>query len=188
MDYQTLICGVCLQMVIWIVGLSGSGKTTTGKEIHRLWKPQAPNTVMVDGDDVRRILGHDTKPYNYTIEGRLQNAKRIVEVCKWLDNQDINVICCILCIFKDVMNQNRNIFSSYYEVFLEAPIELLKKRDPKGLYKKAAEGRENNVVGIDIPFEPPQNPDLTILNSESMITPAEIAESVLVKAGVINGC
>ena len=57
-------------MVIWLTGLAGSGKTTVGRHLYALWKPRAPNTVLVDGDDVRRILGRDELDRDYTLEGR----------------------------------------------------------------------------------------------------------------------
>lgn len=171
-------------MVIWLVGLSGSGKTTIGKEIYKLWKPLAPNTVMVDGDVVRRITGHDISDDDYTVEGRNNNAKRIVEICSWLDCQDINVICCILCIFDDIMINNYNVYSSYYQVFLDAPIELLKKRDPKGLYAKAIAGKEKNVVGIDIPYKPPSKSDYVLRFDQTTSSPAQIALDILDRSGV----
>lgn len=173
-------------MIIWIVGLSGSGKTTIGKEMYKLWKTRAPNTVMVDGDDVRRMLGNDADPGDYSIEGRYKNAKRIVEICSWLDRQKINVICCILCIFEDIMADNKSIFSEYYQVFLDAPMELLKSRDPKGLYYRAFQGDEKNVVGIDIPFPSPTNSDLVIDMKSSPLSPYWQAECILKRAGVIT--
>ena len=172
-------------MIIWLVGLSGSGKTTIGREIYKLWKPLAPNTVMVDGDDVRRILGHDSDPANYTVEGRYENARRIVEICRRLDQQGINVICCILCIFEDIMEQNRERYSDYFQVYLDAPIELLQERDPKGLYHRVVKGNEKNVVGIDIPFSPPQHSDMVISMNKETLSPVELAHLIMNKSGVV---
>lgn len=171
-------------MVIWLVGLSGSGKTTIGNEIYRLWKGAAINTVMVDGDDVRRILQHDKDPISYTIEGRLLNARRIVQICSWLDRQEINVVCCILCIFEEIMENNRNLFSQYFQVYLDAPMELLKKRDVKGLYRRWSQGLEKNVVGMDIPFHPPPSSDIAIQMNENALPPEKLALQILQAAGV----
>ena len=174
-------------MVIWLVGLSGSGKTTIGREIYKLWKPLAPNTVMVDGDDIRKIFGHDKGPNKYSVEGRRKNAERIVEICHWLDRQEINVVCCILCIFDDIMTNNKKIYSKYYQVYLDAPINLLKHRDPKGLYKRAEEGKEKNVVGLDLPFTKPTLSDIGIVINEDSPEPIVLAEMIMKKAGIISG-
>lgn len=171
-------------MVIWLVGLSGVGKTTVGHEVYRLWKPIAPNTVMVDGDIIRRIFQNDSEPKDYTVKGRRKNAERIVEICKWLDQQEINVICCILSIFEDVMKENRTLFREYFQVYLDAPLELLKERDTKGLYKKAEEGVEKNVVGVDIPLPDMKDSDLTIKMNHDTPEPSKLASNILLEAGV----
>jgi len=173
-------------MVIWIVGLSGSGKTTIGQEIFRLWKAREPATVLLDGDDVRRMLQHDKKAADYSVEGRRKNAMRIVEMCSWLDRQNINVICCILCIFNDIMNENRKRFSQYFQVYLETPMQTLKKRDPKGLYKKAACGEEKNVVGVDMPFTPPLHSDLTISTDHNAPDPQVLAANIMKSTGLLS--
>lgn len=153
-------------MVIWLVGLSGSGKTTLGKEIARLWKKQQPNTVLVDGDEVRRIFRQDTRSSDYSLEGRRLNAERIFELCAWLDAQDINVVCSILSIFPDLRTQNREHFKHYFEVYLNPPFQSLVERDTKGLYRKALSGEMSNMVGVDIPFPAPTNADLEIDTSQ----------------------
>jgi len=173
-------------MVIWLVGLSGSGKTTIGNEIYKLWKAQSSNTVMVDGDDVRRILQYDIDSKNYTIEERLLNAKRIVEICAWLDRQDINVVCCILCLFDDIMLQNNDIFSRYYQVYIDASLRLLKKRDVKGLYKKAEQGLDLNVVGVGIPFSAPSKSNYVIKMDDNVLSPESLAKSILKSSGAIQ--
>lgn len=173
-------------MVIWLVGLSGSGKTTIGKEVYKTWKPLAHNTLMVDGDDIRQIFQQDKDPANFTLEGRRRNALRIQEICAWLDRQNINVVCCILCLFDDVMRQNRNLFSSYYQVYLNASIDLLKKRDPKGIYAKARQGIEKNIVGIDIEFPTPPDSDLVIEMDNNPDEPEVLAVNILRSAGVIK--
>jgi adenylylsulfate kinase-like enzyme len=149
-------------MVIWMVGLSGAGKTTIGRPLYERWKKQASNTVLVDGDEIRKIFKHDQNLDAYTVEGRRVNGERISEICAWLDRQGINVVCCILSIFEDMRIRNRQNFSKYFEVYLSAPMEVLEKRDTKGLYASARRGEQKNVVGVDIPFPPPANPDMVI--------------------------
>lgn len=162
-------------MVIWLIGLSGSGKTTLGREITRQWKLQTPNTLLVDGDEVRRIFRQDTQAADYSLAGRRLNAERIFELCAWLDAQEINVVCSILSVFPDLRELNRTRFRHYYEVYLNPPMQTLVERDTKGLYRKALAGEMSDMVGVDIPFPPPTAADLEIDTSH----PADIAELAL---------
>lgn len=140
-------------MVIWIIGLSGSGKTTVGREVYRKLKDKERATVFVDGDEVRAIFEHDRGDAPYSIEGRRRNAERISELCQWLDRQDIDVVCCILSIFQEMRDENRSHYDSYFEVYMDTPTSLLESR--RSLYSEAKDGSRKNVVGVDIPFDPP---------------------------------
>ena len=153
-------------MIVWIVGLSGSGKTTIGKELYRKFKQKKKNTVLLDGDEIREVFKHDDRQSSYTIDGRRTNAERIVALCEMLDKQEINVVCCILSIFEDIRQDNRNRFGQYYEVFVDVELDKLKERDIKNLYAPAMNGEIKNVVGIDIPFQKPINPDMVLDNNE----------------------
>lgn len=152
-------------MVIWIVGMSGAGKSTIGQALYKQCKVLHANTVLVDGDQIRALFKHESTDDAYTVEGRRINAERIQSLCVWLDSQGINVICCILSIFQDVSDTNRVLFSAYKEVYIDVPLSRLIQRDNKGLYHAALEGNTQNVVGIDIPYSPPIAADLVIHNS-----------------------
>lgn len=169
-------------MVVWIIGLSGSGKSTLGRELAEQWRSIAANTVLLDGDEIRALFRHDRGSEPYTVEGRRVNAERIVRLCEFLDVQGINVVCCILSIFQDMRTQNRRLFSSYYEVFLDAPLEVLIRRDVKDLYAPAQRGEVRNVVGIDIPFERPVGADFVIDSSIGNINVEELARKILARA------
>jgi adenylylsulfate kinase-like enzyme len=168
-------------MVIWLIGLSGSGKTTLGTEIVRQWKVTEPNTLLVDGDEVRRIFRQDQQVADYTIEGRRQNAERIFELCAWLDAQSHHVVCSVLSIFPDLRARGRTDFRRYFEVYLNPPMQTLFERDTKGLYRKARGGEMQHVVGVDIPFPPPTDADLEIDTSRSANIP-ELAKHILDEA------
>lgn len=168
-------------MVIWLIGLSGSGKTTLGREIVHQWKSCAPNTVLVDGDEIRRVFRQDTQAADYSLAGRRANAERILELCAWLDAQDINVVCSILSIFPDLRARNREQFQRYFEVYLNPPMQTLLERDTKGLYRKALAGEISNVVGVDIAFPPPLTADLEIDTSQPTDV-AELARHILKRA------
>jgi len=174
-------------MVIWLVGLSGSGKTTIGRQVAERWKRTAANTVLVDGDEVRRIFRQDGTPADYSVAGRRINGERIYELCEWLDLQGINVVCCVLSIFEDLRARARANYSAYFEVFLDASLETVVLRDVKGLYRAAQAGEMPHVVGLDIEFTRPEHPDLVLDSSGDGPTAAQLATAVIEGAGIPIG-
>lgn len=164
--------------------MSGAGKTTLGKEIFQILKKKDPATVFLDGDEIRRIFRQDQDISAYSLEGRRENARRIQEICRWLDIQGINVVCCILAIFDDILVENRRTYSSYFEIYVQVPFEILQKRDNKNLYAPALAGTTQNVVGVDIPFPEPKNPDIVVDNSSSVLNHSNIAQKILEKVRV----
>lgn len=152
-------------MVVWIIGLSGAGKSTLAGEIVKKTRIEANNTVLVDGDVIREIFGNDL---GYSIEDRLRNAERICQLCKFLDDQGINVVCAILSIFPETREWNRENINNYYEVFIDTPMTTLASRDSKGIYGKYNRGEISEVAGMDIEFPKPVNADLVINNCKSL--------------------
>ncbi len=152
-------------MVLWIIGMSGSGKTTLGKHIYNKLKPECNNLLFMDGDILREIMGNDL---GHTLEDRKKNADRINRLCKYLDSNGINVIFALLSLFHDAQKWMRDNIDNYYEVYINADHNSLIMRDAKGIYKKAMNSEINNVVGVDIPFTPPPNPDITVRNNNGL--------------------
>jgi len=149
-------------MVIWIIGLSGSGKSTLANEIiSKVNKINNNKTILLDGDVIRNVFNNDL---GYSKEDRFKNAQRICELGKFLDSQGINVVTAILSLFQENRDWNRKNLKNYYEVFIDTPMKNLVKRDPKGIYKKFADGQIANVAGLDIPFAKPNKADLIIKN------------------------
>jgi adenylyl-sulfate kinase len=149
--------------LIWITGLSGSGKTVIAKEVYKRIKSEMINTVLIDGDDFRNIIG---KEVGYSQEERFNYAIQISRMCKFLIEQDINVICATISLFKEVHKFNRDNVKNYFEIFIDCNMQELIRRDQKGIYSRALKGEIKDVVGIDIPFDKPENPELVIENSE----------------------
>ena len=151
-------------MVIWISGLSGAGKTTLGTALFNRLKASHSNLVILDGDDLRNALilniGHDQ-------ESRRVNSNRYANIAHLLDSQGIHVIVCAVSISNDAQKLNRQRLSNYLEVYLDVPLEVLKARDPKGIYRKAEKGLISNVSGVDIPYDPPLEPHITVPNDKS---------------------
>ena len=156
--------------------MSGAGKTAIGREVYRLLKAKRPNVVFLDGDDVRQIMGDDL---GHTVEDRRANAWRISRLCRYLDGQGIDIVCAVLSIFHETQRWNRQHIPRYFEVYIQVPFETLVERDSKGLYRRAQAGEIENVVGVDIEFPPPLQPDLVINNDGSLEDFLANAEKVI---------
>lgn len=162
-------------MVIWLTGLSGAGKTTTGKVLFQKIKSEHNHSVFLDGDILRDVwgdkLGHD-------IAGRRMNAERVSKLCALLDSQGINVVVCVLSIFPEWLAWNRENLSDYFEVFLDVPYEIVEKRDSKGLYALAREGKIKNLVGVHIPLPKQRTWDLRLAPPEVLNAPSIVADKI----------
>lgn len=150
-------------MIVWIIGLSGAGKSTLARRVVEECKRSASNVVLVDGDEVRAMFGDDL---GHTMADRHKNAERICRLCKFLDDQDIHVVCAILSLFPESREWNRQNYGNYYEVFIDTPITDLQSRDTKGIYGRYAVGQIKDVAGLDLEFQRP-NADLLIDNAGS---------------------
>ncbi len=173
-------------MVIWLIGLSGAGKTTVGLSLANKLREDGRACVFIDGDIVREIMGSDL---GHSIEDRKKNADRICRLCKHLDTQGVDVVCGILSIFPESRKWNRENMSSYFETFLDAPIETLMQRDDKGLYARAQRGELRDVVGVDLPFPEPETCDLRIKNDFTQ-SPEELSSTIFeaLSSRLQNGC
>ena len=150
-------------MIIWITGISGSGKTTISKALFKKYKPKIKNLVCVDGDLIRDLYDNDLA---YDERSRIKQIIRIQKLCDYLNHQGLIVIVAALYNNVDLMKWNQKKFKNYYQIHLNASIDLVKKRDPKKLYYKYEKGLQNNIVGLDIPWHKPINSDLTINMTE----------------------
>ena len=150
-------------MIVWITGISGSGKTTISNRIYNKYKDKFSNLVKVDGDVVREIFGNDL---GFDKQSRIEQIKRIQKLCTFLEGQGLIVLVAALYSDNDLMAWNRSNFKNYYEIYLKASIDLVKSRDPKGLYKKFYIGQEQNIVGLDIDYNEPKHYDLKVSMDE----------------------
>jgi len=169
-------------VIIWLTGLSASGKTTIGRHLYELWTVEEQNTVIVDGDEIRDILKSSTGNNAYTELGRHYIAERYCDLCVWLDRQGINVICCTISSFEELRERNRKTLSKYFEVYVKVPMETLYARDQKNLYAPALAGEVKNVVGVDMEFSPPRSPDMVVDNSQDLADLRPVALEILNRA------
>ena len=155
--------------VYFFTGLSGAGKTTIGGLFHRRLKATKPNVVLLDGDEIRVAFGEDV---GYTQDERLRWAGRIFRVCRLLSGQGIDVVVCSIAMYDSVRRWNRENIPNYKEIYIKVSRDTLLQRNQKGLYTAG-----KNVVGIDLPFEEPQSPDLVVPNDGGR-TPLELVEEL----------
>ncbi len=153
--------------VYFFTGLSGAGKTTLGGLFYKHLKTTKPNVVCLDGDGIRPVFMEDL---GYTSEERRKGAARIFRVCKLLSDQGIDVVCCSISMYQEVRDWNRSNIKNYKEIYVRVEKETLLKRNQKGLYTSG-----KNVVGVDLPFEEPEYPDLIVQN-DGEETPEEIVQ------------
>lgn len=156
--------------------MSNAGKTVIGREVCELLKKEGQSVLFLDGDILREIMGNDL---GHSLEDRRINAWRISRLCEYLDSQGVNVVFAILSIFPDLQEWNRKHIEKYYEVYIKVPFDTLVERDSKGIYKRALAGEIKNVVGVDIEFPEPAQPDLVIENTEELDSITEIAQRIV---------
>ena len=148
--------------VIWITGLSGAGKTTLAKKIgNNLKKIGVPN-ILIDGDVMRNIISVNKNNESFTNESRKEMAFKYSQISSELASQGFCVITSVIGMFEDIYTWNRKNLPGYFEVFLDIPLQILKKRDNKGIYKKFAMGKIQNVAGLDLEVQKPAKPNLHI--------------------------
>lgn len=163
--------------VVWITGLSATGKSTVARHMKGVLDAKGVPTVVVDGDEVREMVADDCCGHDR--ESRIKNAYRICRLARMIARQGFTVLVATMSLYHEVHEWNRLNLPGYLEVFLEADLDTLKSRDPKGLYEKLANGEEKNMGGVDIEAEYPQDPDLHIRNNGGPEDIPTVAERIL---------
>lgn len=140
---------------IWMSGLSGSGKSTIANQLEHTLNSLGYHTYVLDGDNTRLGLN---KGLGFSEEDRIENIRRVSEVCKLMNDAGLIVICSFISPFEKNRQQAKEIIGdNFFEVFIDASLETCEMRDPKGLYKKARLGEIKDFTGISSPFENPTN-------------------------------
>ncbi len=147
--------------VFWITGLSGAGKTTVASRLVERLRAVSQPALLLDGDVLRAIFAPDAA---HSPEERFRLAMSYGRLCREVSAQGIYVVCATVSMFHAVREWNRQNILGYREIYLRVPIDELRRRDAKGLYGAVQRGDSRNLVGVDIPAELPENPDLVIDN------------------------
>ena len=157
--------------VVWLYGMSGSGKSTIANAAEKVLHQQGRMTTILDGDNLRTGLNQHL---GFSDDDRRENIRRVAHVAKIFAQQGILTLVSVITPRQELRDLARDIIGSdYYEVFVKASYDLCEKRDVKGLYAKAATGEIENFTGKDSQFEEPTRPDL-IIETEGQ----EVADSV----------
>jgi bifunctional enzyme CysN/CysC len=147
--------------LLWMTGLSGSGKSTIANAIEKKLARLDRHTFLLDGDNVRHGLNKDL---GFTDADRIENIRRVGEVAKLMTDAGLIVITAFISPFKSEREMVRNMMpmGEFIEVYIDTPMSIVEKRDVKGLYAKARAGQLKNFTGIDSPYEVPESPEIHI--------------------------
>ena len=162
--------------VLWFTGLSGAGKSTIANLVEKRLHAMGRHTILLDGDNVRHGLNRDL---GFTDADRVENIRRVAEVARLMADAGLIVLVSFISPFRAerAMARERAPKGAFYEIFVDAPLEVAEARDVKGLYKKARAGELSNFTGVDSPYEPPLAPEMRI--DTTHVNAAEAAEQIV---------
>jgi len=164
--------------VLWMTGLSGSGKSTIANMVEKKLTRMNRHTFLLDGDNVRHGLNKDL---GFTDADRVENIRRVGEVAKLMTDAGLIVITAFISPFRSERDMVRGMMQpgEFVEVFVDTPLEEAERRDVKGLYAKARSGELKNFTGIDSPYEAPESAEIRI--DTTAMTPDEAADLIIAK-------
>ncbi|MCA1059080.1 adenylyl-sulfate kinase [Rossellomorea aquimaris] len=163
-------------VTLWFTGLSGSGKSTISVELEKSLHEMGIKTYRLDGDNIRHGLNSDL---GFTEKDRYENIRRIGEVSKLMVDAGLITLTAFISPFRKDRKYVRSLMEDgeFVEVYIQASIEACEERDPKGLYKKARDGKIKEFTGIDSPYEAPASPEIHI--DTEALTIQESVEKIL---------
>lgn len=147
--------------LIWLTGLSGSGKSTVANALEKRLNAEGCQTYLLDGDNLRLGLNRDL---GFLPEDRVENIRRVGEVARLFVDSGTIVLAALISPFRSEREMVRNMVDpdEFIEIFVDTPLEECERRDPKGLYRRARAGEIRNFTGVDSPYEAPDNAEIVL--------------------------
>ncbi len=169
--------------VVWLTGLSGSGKSTIANQLEQNLHSLGLHTYILDGDNVRHGLNQDL---GFTDADRVENIRRVAEVSALMADAGLLVLVSFISPFSAERRMARELVGDgrFCEVFVNTPLAVAEQRDPKGLYQKARLGELSNFTGVDSPYEEPENADVII--DTTSCTPQQAAAQIIEQLATMN--
>jgi adenylyl-sulfate kinase len=155
--------------VLWLTGLSGAGKSTIAAQLERELAGRGRHVYVLDGDRLRGGLCSDL---GFSPEDRKENIRRIGELAKLFAAAGIICIVAVISPYRADRKRARKLIEKgrFIEIYVNAPLEVCERRDPKGLYAKARKGEIAQFTGISSPYEPPEKPEIELHTNKLSIT------------------
>ena len=175
-----------LGFTLWFTGLSGSGKSTISEILEKKFRQKTVKIEVLDGDVVRT---HLSKGLGFSKEDRDANIRRIGYVASLLSRNGVIAITAAISPYREIRDEVRAMHENFVEVYAKCPLEVLEKRDVKGLYKKARTGELKQFTGISDPYEEPLQPEIVVETDKE--TPEQSAEKIikwLTEKGYLEKC
>ena len=162
--------------VIWLTGLSCSGKSTIARNLEVRLFNTGIRTLILDGDNTRQTINRDL---DFSFEGRKENIRRVAEMAKLLNDAGVVVVTAFISPFRGDREMAKEIIGKdcFVEVFVDASLDVCIGRDTKGLYRKALNGELKDFTGVDSPYEVPSDPQITV--HTAIQTPEEAVSQIM---------
>jgi bifunctional enzyme CysN/CysC len=162
--------------VLWFTGLSGAGKSTIANLVEKRLHAVGRHTMILDGDNVRHGLNRDL---GFTEADRVENIRRVAEVAKLFVDAGLIVLVSFISPYRAERMLAREAVEQdeFVEIFVDTPVDECRRRDPKGLYRRADAGQLRNFTGVDAPYEAPLDPEIRLRTLE--LSPEALAEQVV---------
>jgi adenylylsulfate kinase len=171
-------------VTVWFTGLPSAGKTTIAHKLEGILRDRGHKVEVFDGDVIRKHLCSDL---GFSKAHRDENIKRIAYICKLMTRNGVVAIASAISPYRETRDYARKEIGDFLEIYVKCPLDVCKKRDVKGLYKKALNGEIKGFTGIDDPYEEPLHPELILkTHNESVEESANRVVQLLEHKGYIH--
>jgi adenylyl-sulfate kinase len=145
--------------VVWLTGLPGAGKTTIARALEAQWRAEGTPVEVLDGDEIRATLSPEL---GFSPQDRELHNRRVIYLAKLLSRNGVIALVSLISPYRVVRNAAREELGRFIEVWVKASVEECIRRDPKGHYKRALNGQNPQMTGVQAPYEPPEHPELVL--------------------------